>query len=99
MRESAYSSNQRARARAAMSRGYSAGAGWRSSRYSQMTDESASTSVTVLQDGNAPQRRQLREALVAHERDDGIDLVRDALQVQRHEHLAHVGRQIAADDR
>jgi len=45
----------------------------------------------VDEDRNAPERAQLGEAVVAHEGDDRIDLVGDALRVQADEHLAHVG--------
>jgi hypothetical protein len=54
--------------------------------------------AVVDQHGNAAQRRQLGEPIAAHERHDRIDLVVDALEAETSQHLAHVGRHIAADD-
>ena len=48
---------------------------------------------------NPPQRRERAERFVAEERNDRVDLIGDALQVEHREHLAHVRRDVAADDR
>jgi hypothetical protein len=52
-----------------------------------MTDESVSVTRSSIRHGDAAERAQGREAVVAQERHDRIDLVRDALHVQADEHL------------
>jgi len=63
-----------------------------------MTEESASVDGVVDEHGDPPERAQAREAAVAQERDDRVDLVGDPLQVEADEDLPHVGRHVAADD-
>src|SRR5207237_4169394 len=52
----------------------------------------------VDQDRDAPQRAQRREALVAEERHDRVDLVRQALEPEAHEDFPDVRRDVVPDD-
>src|SRR5436309_7909161 len=52
----------------------------------------------VDQHPHAPHRAQLAEAIIAEEWNDRIDLVGNSLEVEEHQHLAHVWRDIVADD-
>ena len=52
----------------------------------------------VDEDRDAANRAQLRELVVPHERDDGVDLVGDAFEIEDDEDLADVRRDVAADD-
>ena len=58
-----------------------------------MSTRSPSTST-----GMRRKRAELGEPVIAEERHEVVDLVGDALDLEAHQHLAHIGRQVAADD-
>jgi len=98
MRESANSSNQRARGAIGRARRVERRLGV--ALFEVLADDRriAQRDLVVDVDRDSAQRAQRREAVVAEEGHDRVDLVCHALQVQTDQHLAHIRRKVAADD-
>jgi hypothetical protein len=97
MRVSANSSSQRARARGGVA-GTERGLGVAVVQVLADDGGIRERHVAVDQHRDAPERAQRREAFVAEERHDRVDLVREALEPEADEDLPDVGGYVVADD-